>query len=273
MIDINAGCGDWPFWPTRAHDAASLEELLRAEGIERACAYPLEAYLWPDPQEANELRLPELVKSPFFVPSAVLNPTFPNALRCYEACRRGWNVPMIRLIPSYHLYELSHEGVGALAGRAEEDGVILGVHLQAEDKRNRNPIVIELSEVPFGDAVALARRHPKLTVVAFGLARIGDVQTAGLLPEGYVGRLPTMKEVEHRADIPENLFVELSFFELEDSFNTALKLFRPEQLLMGTHAPIFYPRAAPLKIQRSTAPEAAKSAALAGNARRLLGLA
>lgn len=268
MIDFNAGCGTWPFWPTRAHDAASLERLLRAEGIERACAYPLEACFWPDPQEANELRLPELAASPFFIPSAVLNPTMPNALKGYEACRKTWDVPLVRLVPSYHFYDLSHESVDRLARRAAEDGVLLGVHTQLEDKRNRNPILLELAEVPFADIVALAARHPDLTVVAFGLAKLGD--TSGVLPEGYIGKLPALEEREHKAEIPDNLYIDLSFFEFEDSFDTALKLFRPERLLLGTHAPLFYPRAAPLKIQRSAAPETAKRAALFENATRLL---
>ena len=87
MFDVNCGCGVWPFRPTPPADAASLEAMLRAVGVTRACAYPLEAYLWPDPQEANELRLPQLAESDFFVPSAVLNPTLPGCLKAYRRCR------------------------------------------------------------------------------------------------------------------------------------------------------------------------------------------
>jgi predicted TIM-barrel fold metal-dependent hydrolase len=270
VIDINAGCGNWPFWPTRANDPASLESLLRAEGIQRACAYPLEAYLWPDPQEANELRLPELAASEFFIPSAVIDPTLPLAMASYQTCRREWRVPLIRLLPSYHLFDLDLEAVDELAQAAKADGVILGVQIQAEDKRNRNPIIVEQKEVPFSDIVELAARHPGLTVIAFGLAKLGDA--SAVLPEGHVGKLPTIRKIEPAAMLPDNLYVDLSWFEFEDSFETALKMFRADRLLLGTHAPVFYPKAAILKIERSAAPPDSKQAALVDNAKRILGL-
>ena len=270
MIDINAGCGNWPFRPIRANTAGRLKDLLQAEGIEKACAYPLEAYFWPDAQEANELRLPELAQDDFFVPSAVLNPSLPNYLKSYEVCRKKWDVPLVRLVPSYHLYDLSHEGVEALADRAEKDGVCLGVHIQAEDKRNRNPILVEPAEVPFMDIVDVAKRHPGLQVIALCWARIGAVSP--VVPNGYLKDLPEISEIEPRAGVPDNLYVDLSFFEFEDTFSSALKIFRADRLLLGTHAPLHYPKSAILKIQNSAAPDSAKSAALADNARQLLGI-
>ncbi len=269
MIDINAGVGSWPFWRTRAGDASSMEALLRAEGIERACAFPLEGFLYADPMEANELRLPALARSDFFIPSAMLNPTFPNALRSYAICRSEWNVPMIRLTPNYHDYSLKDPGVDALAERLSDDGVILGVHLRIQDERS-HPAVLKVPAVPFADVVDVAWRYPRLKVVLFGLAFAREVQQAGLLPEGFVGRLFDTPELGHRAAAPENLFIDLSFFEWEDSFASALKLFRPERLLLGTYAPVFYPRSAVYKITRSLAPEAMKQAALAENAAGLL---
>lgn len=268
MFDINAGAGSWPFWRTRAEDPASLEALLRAEGIERACAYPLEGYLYADPMEANELRLPALCASEFFVPSAMLNPTFPNALKRYEVCRGEWDVPMVRLTPNYHDYTLRDPGVDALAERMSDDGVILGIHLRMQDERS-HPSILKVPAVPFADAVDLAWRYPRLNVVVLGLAFAREVQQANILPEGFVGTIFNTPELEHRAEAPENLFVELSFFEWEDSFESALKIFRPSQLLFGSHAPVFYPRSTIFKIERSQAPEAMKQAAFSANAEGL----
>ena len=268
MIDMNAGCGNWPFWPTKASDSDTLESLLRPQGVERACAYPMEAYLWPDPQEANELRLPELAASDFFIPSAVINPTLPLAMASYRACRHEWAVSLIRLFPSYHLYELDLEAVDDLADAAEADGVVLGVHIQAEDKRNRNPLLVEQAEVPFADIAGLARRHPGLTVIAFCLAQVGDVPR--LSSKGSARQLAEVRDLTATADVPDNLYIDLSWLEFEDSFETALKLFRADRLLLGTHAPVFYPKAAILKIERSAAPPESKQAALADNARHIL---
>ena len=268
MFDINVGCGVWPFRPTPPGNADSMESLLRAEGITGACAYPLEAYLWPDPQEANELRLPELAQSDFFVPSAVLNPTLPACLKNYAKCWREWNVPMVRLMPGYHLYDLDHPGVDALAEAASEDGVILGIHLRAEDERMQNPIAM-VPFVPLENALALAKRHPALQVVVFGVGR--PREAACIFEKGSLGSLISGSDLEVTASMPDNLWVELSFFEIESSFANALKLFPEDRLLFGTHAPLFYPRSNVLKIQNSEAPASAKEAVLGQNAMRLLG--
>jgi hypothetical protein len=55
---------------------------------------------------------------------------------------------MVRLMPNYHLYELSCPGVDELAEQAACDDVTLGVHVRAEDKRMQNPI----AKVPPGAA-------------------------------------------------------------------------------------------------------------------------
>jgi len=269
IFDVNCGCGVWPFRPTLPADAASLERILRAEGIVRACAYPLEAYLWPDPQEANELRLPQLAESDFFVPSAVLNPTMPRCLKDYRHCREEWDVPMVRLMPGYHLYDLDDPRVDALAEQAAADGVVLGVYLRAEDKRMQNPI----AKVPprsVDETVALARRHPTLKVVAFGFGRLWD--RCDLVPPDMVKLLQARPQLPRRPDLPPNLWIELSFFEHESSLANALKLFPAERLLFGSHAPLFYPRANVAKIQYSEAPQEAKVAVCRTNAEELLGV-
>lgn len=268
MFDVNVGCGVWPFRPTPPADAASLKAWLRAEGITRACAYPLEAHLWPDPQEANELRLPELAESDFFVPSAVLNPTLPGWAKAYGRCRSEWGVPLVRLLPNYHLYELDAPGVDELAEQAGADGVVLGVHVRAEDKRMQNPIA-KVPPFPVDDVVALAHRHPDLRVVAFGFGRLWD--RCELAPPELVKELQRQPELERKADLPRNMWIELSFFEHESSLANALKLFPAERLLFGTHAPLFYPRANVLKIKNSEAPEGVKDAVLRTNAEELLG--
>lgn len=269
MFDINVGCGNWPFRPTPAGDAVSMEAWLRAEGVTRACAYPLEAYLWPDPQEANELRLAELAGSSFFVPSAVLNPTLPACSKSYGRCRQEWGVPMVRLLPNYHLYELDDAAVDTLAEQAAADGVVLGIHVRAEDKRMQNPIA-EVPPLPIDDVVALARRHPDLRVVAFGFGRLWD--KCDLVPPDMVKELQRRPQLDRRPALPDNLWIELSFFEHESSFASALKLFPAERLLFGTHAPLFYPRANVLKIKNSEAPDTAKEAVLRTNAEKLLGV-
>jgi len=269
MFDMTVGCGSWVMRPTPPADAASLEAMLRAEGVTGACGYPLEAWFWPDPQEANELRLPELAASDFFVPSAVVNPTLPAWRKGYDLCRERWRVPLARLMPGYHVYRLTDAAVDACAECVAEDGVVLGVHLRAEDERMQNPIAL-VPGAPFADVVALAERHPGLRVVVFGLARLRELTDS--VPEGLLGRLNAPAGPEPLARIPGNLWIDLSFFEYESSLVLATKLFRADRLLFATHAPLFYPRCNVLKIRNSEAPTDVKAAVNAVNARALLGV-
>ncbi len=267
MFDINAGCGRWALRPTPAGDPVSLERILRADGITKACTYPLEAYFWPDPQEANELHLPKISEMPFYVPSAVLNPILPRCLRDYSICRQNWRVPMIRLLPSYHMYKLDDPCVKSLAAQMEADGVVLGVHLRAEDPRNQNPL-INLFPLSFMDVVGLASLFPRLRIVVIGLHKLNEVNE--LLPPKTMGDIAKGKTVP--AALPDNMWIELSFFEESPTLETALLLFPPERLLFGTHAPIFYPRANVNKMHLSTVSDSVKESVSYNNARQLLGV-
>ncbi|MEA3404078.1 MAG: amidohydrolase family protein [Armatimonadota bacterium] len=268
MFDMTVGCGTWAMRPTPPADPASLEAMLREEGVTGACAYPLEAWFWPDPHEANELRLPELAASDFFVPSAVINPTLAGWPKAYDLCRQQWQVPLVRLMPGYHAYDL--DAASDLAERAAEDGVAVGVHLRAEDERMHNPVAM-VPGVPFADVAAMAQRYPELQVIVFGLSRLREL--SDFVPDDLMARLNSPERPSEMAALPENLWIELSFFEYESSLVTALKLFRADRLLFGTHAPLFYPRSNVLKIANSEADDDVKAAVSAANASTLLGVA
>ena len=87
-----------------------------------------------------------------------------------------------------------------------------------------------------------------------------------------VDLLQQQPDLPERPELPQNLWIELSFFEHESSFANALKLFPTERLLFGSHAPLFYPRANVAKIEYSEAPDEAKRAAFRTNAEELLGV-
>jgi len=178
-------------------------------------------------------------------------------------------VPLVRLMPGYHAYELAEANVDALAERAAQDGVVVGVHLRAEDERMQNPIAL-VPGVPVADVVALAQRHPSLRVVVFGLSRLREL--SGFVPDGLLGRLAEPVGAEPLAALPANLWIDLSFHEYESSLVVATKLFRTDRLLFGTHAPLFYPRSNVLKIANSEAPADVKAAVTAANASALLGV-
>ncbi len=255
MIDMNAGVGTWPFRPTLAGSAASLEAMLRAVGVTHACAYALEAYFYADPQEANETLLPALFANPFFTPSAVLNPTLANARAALQHCIHRWQVPLVRLFPGYHSYALAHPSAVALAQQVGEAGILLGIHLRAEDERSQSPSA-RIPPVPFPDVVALARQFPHMPVIAF-------------CP--YAPEVATV--VRQQGGIPDNLYIEMSFFEAEDPLHYAVSLVSDKRLLFGTQAPLSYPLANVLKVQHSETGTDSQKAIFHDNALHLLEMA
>jgi predicted TIM-barrel fold metal-dependent hydrolase len=190
-------------------------------------------------------------------------------MKGYSRCRQEWDVPMVRLFPSYHCYDLDEPAVDALAEQAAADGVVMGVHGRLEGYV-RSPLA-RGKAFPTEQIGALAERHPDLRVVAFSVG-------PPMWEERYFAPREVLREIGAQAEfddppsLPENLWVELSMFEFECSFSTAVKLFSPGRVLFGTNAPIFYPRSNVLKIKNSDAPESAKRAALAENAATLLGV-
>jgi hypothetical protein len=172
-------------------------------------------------------------------------------------------------MPGYHDYDLAAAEVDALAERAAGDGVVLAVHLRAEDERMQNPIAL-VPGAPFDEVVSLANRHPDLRVVTFGLARLHEL--AGFAPDGLQGRLNAPAASEPLATLPENLWLDLSFFEYESSLAMATKLVRTDRLLFATHFPLFYPRCNILKVRNSEVAADVKSAVTTENAEALLGV-
>lgn len=249
MWDASAFVGDWPF--RRLPDSApeALEARLRREGIERAFVSPLAGLFNADPQPANAEWGCRLKDSAFFRFVPVINPTLPGWERSLNACHARWSAVAVRVFPNYHGYRPTCDALRALAQAAAELSLPLFVQLRMQDMRSMHPRAV-VPDVDWREALFLARACPNTTLVIAG----ANWSEASQIRE---------------EDLP-SLYLVNSHMESFDSLRRFVDRFGAERLLLGTHAPLFTPTSARLKVEMARLSPEQRHAIVEGNARRLL---
>jgi uncharacterized protein len=250
VIDTNAWLGAWPFRYLAVDTADALELLMEEEGVDQALVCSLEAVFGDDLDQANAIHGRRLAGHRRLQPVYTLNPLLGNAQESLARCR-GEGVPAVRLMPSFHGYELSHPSMLALVEAvAVQAEVVLTLQVRMEDKRNQHPRV-DVPALPAEEIVALAHRFPETPMVALCAYR---------------------SEAERLGRETGNVMVDLSHVESMRTVSTLLRHVPSNRVLLGTHAPLLTARSAILKLQAADVPPEARAAIAAGNARRLFGM-
>lgn len=255
-FDASAWVGPWPFGDGGDEALGSVIGRLREAGVQGAVFSPLRALLAPEPATANLQLCREIAASDRgnfdarFLP--VVNPSLPH-WRSQIAAWIGTGsaaIAGIKLIPNYHAYALSDTCVQEVAAFAVEHGLPLCIQVRMLDERAHHPRML-VPAVPVAEIVALAAAYPSLPVLVCGLFNAELVAIASAT----------------------NVRVELSSIESGDTLPNVLKALPPERVLLGTHAPIYYPAPALAKLQGDGIGEDALTAIAGGNARVLFGKA
>ena len=252
MWDLNAFVGEWPFRRLPDTTPQALEARLRRAGVERAFVSPLETLLHADPQPANRVWGRLLADQPFFRFVAVVNPSLPNGDATPVVCQDEMKAIALRLLPNYHGYELKDERVDNLAHIAGERRLPVIVQLRMQDRRSMHPLA-PVPDVDWRGVLALGRRHPDLPLIVAG-AKWAEAHE--LCREA--------KELSH-------FYLEISHLEYADGLRRFVDAWGTERLLFGTHAPLFVPAAAQLKIETARLSHEERHALVQGNAKRLWG--
>jgi predicted TIM-barrel fold metal-dependent hydrolase len=250
MLDASAFVGNWPFRRLPHSTPETLEARLRREGITSACVSPLEGLFDYDPQPANAALGARLKSLPFFRFVPVLNPTLPNWERALTACQQQFAAVAVRLHPNYHGCDSTHAGARALMQAANTRRLPVILQLRMQDVRAMHPLA-QVPDADWKEALALARLAPETPVI---VSACSWTEINALRP---------------RLEDAPNLYLTLTHAEYVDGVRRFVDKWGTHHLLFGTHAPLFTPTAARMKVEAACLSEADLHALVRGNAEQI----
>ncbi len=253
FIDVNATLGRWPLRRVPLDEAGELVARLRRLGALQAWVAHFDALLHKDLGGVNARLAAECRRHGrgFLLPFGSINPLHPDAEEELRRCDEVHRMPGLRLFPNYHGYSLDHPGFVRLLESAAARGLIAQIALTLEDERMMHPLM-RVEPVDTSPLVALAKRLPHLRLVLVNALR--TLRAKPLLDLIAAG----------------NVSVEIAALEGLGGLATLLGQVPASRILFGSHAPLFHPEAAVLKL-RESAPAPGDLAALCrNNAQRLL---
>jgi hypothetical protein len=249
IVDVNAWLGSWPFQYFRDDSAGRLERRLVAEGITCALVGTPEAAFNADCLAANRLLLKRLAGSAMLHPVPTLDPTKGDWKDIIDLAR-GEDAPAVRLMPTYHCYDLaSSPALAAIEHIAARGGLALFLQVRMEDERTHHPRCV-IPALPIPSILDVARRFPGLPVAAL---------------------CPLYREAVDLAAGPGNLRFDLSHVETMRTVPSLLAEVPVERVLFGSHTPFLQTRAAVLKVASPSVSAEARRAISSANARAMLG--
>jgi predicted TIM-barrel fold metal-dependent hydrolase len=257
-IDVNVHLSQWPARRVPDDDRpAALVDRLREGGLTEAWAGSFDGLLHKDLAAVNA-RLAEACRLPggprrggFLRPFGSVNPAAPDWEEDLHRCAREHRMPGIRLHPNYHGYALDLPDFGALLRRAADLGMLVQLVVVMEDERMMHPL-LRVPPVDLAPLADVVRATPKLRLVLLNALRTSPpLQLRRLFDAGDVS-------------------VEIATQEGVGGLGNLLAQIPVDRVLFGSHAPLFYPEAATLKLRESVLAPAQLAAIRFGNARRLL---
>lgn len=223
IIDVNAWTGPWPALVNVPSDVASVRSSLREYGAERIFMAPLAAAWSANPHLCNSVVYEAADEYDDISPVPVIDPTLPTWPEELAKAAGHRAVRMIKLLPGYGGYDLAAKD--ELFEEAERVNLAVMVQFRIDDPRRHHPLAM-VPDVPAGDVVEAAKRHPDLKLV------MGGASAATL--KDFAASL---------RDLP-SLYADTSQVDGVDSVKVLVDAGIGDKLLFGSHAPVFTPAAA-----------------------------
>ncbi len=227
IIDVNTWTGPWSALVNVPHDAASVRASLREYGVERIFMAPLAAAWSANPHLCNAVVYEAANEYDDISPVPVIDPTLPTWREELEKAAGHRTVRMIKLLPGYGGYDLAV--ADDLLAEADQAGLVVMVQIRIDDPRRHHPLAM-VPDVPAGDVVEAAKRHPDLKLV------IGGASAATLRDFAAQVR-----------DLP-GLYADTSQVDGVDGVKMLVDAGIGGKVLFGSHAPVFMPAAAVARV-------------------------
>lgn len=244
MIDALAFCGVWPKWPVPCNLSTEGASYLDKYGIDRAVVSSLEAVFY-DCDGGNEECLNLAARESRFVATCAVTPHMGSrALNVVEECVAA-GARAVRLYPQHHEYDLEAEpSVAEICAKAAELG--LPVWLAVRVIMDWSLPVLNVNTI-----LRTARRFPDTDFIVSGV--------------NYGEFRPLLAALS----VSENLYVELSSFQMLGGIEQIVSLGGADKLLFGTGLPLQYPLCNTLKVDVAEITDEDKERLFCLNARRL----
>jgi predicted TIM-barrel fold metal-dependent hydrolase len=250
IFDVNTAVGRWPFCEIQSVTPARLSSLLKRAGVDRALTSSLEAIFHEDPNEDNRRLFRQLRGNKQLLAVPVINPRLADwAERLAEWAPK---TVAVKILPTYHAFSLADANVLGLAAALAKAGRPLLVQIRMEDERTQSP-AFRVPPVPVADVAALAKRFPRLAIVALSTYTAEAIDL-----------------LEHTPGVR----VDVAMLDGMDVVGNLVKKHRPaaRRLLLGSHSPLQYTQAAVLKVQTARMTENVREAIAGRTARLMLGV-
>lgn len=249
IMDLTAWVGSWPTLIVHG-EIEQVRNALRHCGVDRMCLSPFLSAWSLNPHLHNAEVYTVAERYDDIHPTPVIDPTLPTWREELERAERTPQTRMVRLLPGFGGYHL--ERVDSFCEAISQAGLVLAIQVRMDDPRRHNALA-QVPDVPANEVAALARRHPALRVVLAG-ASTGSI-----------------RNLAHDLLTLPHFFADVSQADGLDAIRTLVDQGILSKLLFGSHAPLFIPHSAIVRVLNDL-DDAEASAVLGENARRLLGL-
>jgi predicted TIM-barrel fold metal-dependent hydrolase len=264
FIDTNVDLFVWPFRTLKYEQTDALVSKLRQHGIRQAWAGSHEAMLHRNIDLVNR-RLAEECETKgegILVPFGTVNPLFPDWEWDLEQCDEMYDMPGIRVYPSYQGFSLGDAEFRRLLFRAAERDMLVQIVVDMEDERLQHPTV-PIRSADVSPLLNILPEIPEVDVMLLNAFRqVRGEQFARFINETNVtfdiARLDGSGEIERVLNGREG--------RVADG-QTKVPV---ERLLLGSHMPFFPLENVLFKFMDSPMTEAQARAILHENAERLI---
>jgi len=230
IVDTNISLFRWPFRRLPFDTPNLLVQKLRSLGIVQGWAASFEGILHRDISGVNQ-RLAEVCRAwAELVPIGSINPAVPGWEKDLHRCISEYNMPGVRLYPSYHGYTLDDPRFVRLLQHAAQAGRFIQIAVAMEDQRTQNTL-LRVSDVDPGPLIKLMPgiENARVQILNHNL-RPDLLQQLGTTP---------------------GVFFDTARVEGTDGIPRLVNNVASERVLFGSHAPFLIPEASLIRVHES----------------------